>query len=119
MTFQSPGNYPAKGGAKRKFDDRKSEKQDESVRGIDVFLSDSKRQKRLNYGPLDKCVSTIDHCQPVLQAQNLETSYSQLGSQNEAPLAVADLPVALDDLYGNRVICGFCQSSRISEVCLD
>ena len=115
MIFQSLGNYSAKGVGKRNFDDRTSEKQNDSVLGIDVHLWNSKRQ-RLNYGPLDTGVKSIGHCQPVLQAQNLGTSNCQLGSQNGAPLAGADLPVASDDLYGNIVMCGFCQSSRISEV---
>ncbi|XWS31387.1 hypothetical protein CRYUN_Cryun23aG0071500 [Craigia yunnanensis] len=113
-SVHSPGNYPAKGVGKRNFDDRTSEKQNDSVLGIDVHLWDSKRQ-RLSYGPLDMGVKSIGHCQPVLQAQNLGTSNCQLGSQNGAPLAGADMPVASDDLYGNRVICGFCQSSRSSE----
>ncbi|XVF32345.1 hypothetical protein REPUB_Repub17cG0073900 [Reevesia pubescens] len=108
------GNYPAKGVGKRNFDDRISQKQDDSVIGNDVHLWDSKRQKRLNYEPLDVGVKTMGHCQPVLQAQNLVTSNCQVGFQNEAPLS-GDLPVTSDNLYGNRAICGFCQSSRISE----
>ncbi|XVF72060.1 hypothetical protein PTKIN_Ptkin12aG0091000 [Pterospermum kingtungense] len=113
-SVHSPGNYPARGVTKRNFEDRKSEKQDVSIRGIDVCLWDSKRQKRLNYGALDMGVNAIDHCQPILHAQNIGTSNYELGPQNDAPLAVADLPVESDD-YGNRVTCGFCQSSRISE----
>ncbi|XWS47018.1 hypothetical protein CRYUN_Cryun14cG0117600 [Craigia yunnanensis] len=111
----SHGNYPAKGEGKRNFDDRTSQKQNDPVLGIDGRLWDSKRQKRMNYGPLDMGVKTVTQCQPVLQAQNLVTSNCQLGSQNGAPLAGADLPVTSDDLYGNRAICGFCQSYRISD----
>ncbi|XP_021280865.1 BRCA1-associated RING domain protein 1 [Herrania umbratica] len=107
---QSRGNYPAKGLGKRNFE----EKLDDSVLGV-AHLWDSKRQKGLNYGPLETGVENIGHCQPVLPAQNLLTSNFQLGSQNGAPLSGADLPVISDDFYGNRAICGFCQSSRISE----
>ncbi|XWS36471.1 hypothetical protein CRYUN_Cryun20dG0088300 [Craigia yunnanensis] len=106
----NPGNYPAKGVGKRNFDDRTSQKQDDYVLEIDGHLWDSKRQKRLNYGPLDIGVKTIAHCQPVLQAQNLVTSNCQIRSQNGA-----DLPVTSDDLYRNKAICEFCQSSRVSD----
>ncbi|XVF81030.1 hypothetical protein PTKIN_Ptkin15bG0123700 [Pterospermum kingtungense] len=108
-------NSPAKGVGKRNFDDMMSKKMDDSVLGIDGHLSDSKRQKRLNYGPLDMDMKTISHCQPVLQAQNLENSNYQLGYKNEASVAGVDLPVTSDDVYGIRVICEFCQSSRISD----
>ncbi|KAK6286497.1 hypothetical protein POUND7_012676 [Theobroma cacao] len=107
---QSRGNYPALGLGKRNFE----EKLDDSVLGV-AHLWDSKRQKGLNYGPLEMGVKNIGHCRPVLPAQNLVTSNFQLGSQNGTPLAGADLPVISDDFYGNRAICGFCQSSRISE----
>ncbi|XP_022758493.1 BRCA1-associated RING domain protein 1-like isoform X2 [Durio zibethinus] len=109
----SPGNYPAKGMSKRSFDDMIRQKKDDSVLGIDDHLWDSKRQKRLNYRQLDMGVKTMVHCQPVLQAQNLVTSNCQIGSRNGAPLAGVDLPS--DNLNGNEAICGFCQSSRISE----
>lgn len=111
LIFQSRGNYPALGLGKRNFE----EKLDDSVLGV-AHLWDSKRQKGLNYGPLEMGVKNIGHCRPVLPAQNLVTSNFQLGSQNGTPLAGADLPVISDDFYGNRAICGFCQSSRISEV---
>ncbi|XVE77960.1 hypothetical protein DITRI_Ditri13aG0106100 [Diplodiscus trichospermus] len=111
----SLGNYPAKGVGKRSFDDRTSQKQDVSDLGIDGHLWDSKRQKRLNYGPSEMGIKTTAHCQPDLQAQNLVTSNCHLGSENGAPHSGADLPVTSDDLNGNRAICGFCQSSRISD----
>ncbi|KAK8674421.1 hypothetical protein V6N13_112712 [Hibiscus sabdariffa] len=87
----SLGNYSAKGVGKRNFDDMRSQnqKQDNSVLGIDGHFSDSKSQKRLNYG--------------------------QLGSQIEPSLAGTNLPVTSDNMCGNGAICGFCQSSRISE----
>ncbi|XVF21531.1 hypothetical protein REPUB_Repub12eG0098100 [Reevesia pubescens] len=111
----SPGSYPTKGVGKRNFDDRTSQKQDAYVTGINGHLSDSKRQKQLNYGPLDMGMKIIGCCQPILEAQNLVTSNCQLGSETGASLAGVTMPVASDDLYGNRAICEFCQSSRISE----
>ncbi|OMP05275.1 hypothetical protein COLO4_08954 [Corchorus olitorius] len=103
----TPGSYPAKGLGKRNFDDRTcQEKQDDSVVGGDGHLWDSKRQKRLNYDrPLDMGVKT------PLQSQNLLTTNCQYG----ASVAGADLHVTTDGIYVNRAICGFCQSSSISE----
>ncbi|KHG14823.1 breast cancer susceptibility 1 -like protein [Gossypium arboreum] len=90
-------------------------KQNDSVLGIDGHLSDSKRQKRLNYGTVDGGAKTMDHCQSDLQAQNIVTSDCQLRSQNGASLAGTGLLVTSENMNGNRAICEFCQSSKISE----
>lgn len=111
----SPENFPAKGAGKRNFDDMVSLKQNDSVLGIDGHLSDSKRQKRLNYGTVDGGAKTMDHCQSDPQAQNIVTSDCQLRSQNGASLAGTGLLVTSENVNGNRAICEFCQSSKISE----
>ncbi|TYJ28051.1 hypothetical protein E1A91_A07G231400v1 [Gossypium mustelinum] len=111
----SPENFPAKGAGKRNFDDMVSLKQNDSVLGIDGHLSDSKRQKRLNYGTVDGGAKTMDHCQSDPQAQNIVTSDCQLRSQNGASLAGTGLLVTSENMNGNRAICEFCQSSKISE----
>lgn len=116
MIFQSLEDSPAKEVGKRNFDNTTSQKMDDSVLGIDGHLSDSKRQKRLDYEQIDIDEKTNSHCQPVQQAQNLETSHCQSGSKNGAAVVGVDLLVTSDDLYGNRAICEFCQSSRVSDV---
>ncbi|PPS02943.1 hypothetical protein GOBAR_AA17716 [Gossypium barbadense] len=48
-------------------------------------------------------------------AQNVVTSDCQLRFQNRAPLAGTGLLVTSENVNGNRAICEFCQSSKISE----
>ncbi|PPS00155.1 hypothetical protein GOBAR_AA20509 [Gossypium barbadense] len=48
-------------------------------------------------------------------AQNIVTSDCQLRSQNGAPLAGTGLLVTSENINGNRAICEFFQSSKISE----
>ncbi|KAL4368930.1 hypothetical protein GQ457_05G003490 [Hibiscus cannabinus] len=110
----SLGNYSAKGVGKRNFDDTTSQKQENFALGVDGHSWDSKSQKRLNYGQLDMVVKPMDHCQSVQKARNIVTADSQLGSQNE-PALVSNLPLTSDNMCENKAICGFCQSSRISE----
>ncbi|XP_039021093.1 BRCA1-associated RING domain protein 1-like isoform X2 [Hibiscus syriacus] len=82
-------NYSVKGVGKRNFDDMTSQKQCNSALRIDSHFWDSKSPKRLNH--------------------------EQLGSQIEPSLAGTNLPVTSDNMCGNSAICGFCQSSRVSE----
>ncbi|XP_020539249.1 BRCA1-associated RING domain protein 1 isoform X2 [Jatropha curcas] len=111
---QSPQNYQALRLAKRNTGERtKEDRHGGSDSGTDIGnLRDSKRHKKLNYGPLNACTNGT---RPISsQAENLETCYSH--SEHKPLSLVTDEPLApFDDSSVVKTVCGFCQSSRISK----
>lgn len=69
-------------------------------------MRDSKGHKKLNYSPLDMFANNIDHAKGnVTQTENLGNDCSPLQA-----------PAIVNDSFSQKTFCGFCQSSRITEV---
>ncbi|KAJ4822764.1 hypothetical protein Tsubulata_004156 [Turnera subulata] len=110
---QSLQNYEAVKSAKRNFDDRKIvEKHETSASETEEgYVGESKRHKKLNYGQLDVCPSTVNHVEPIIsQTENLYTSHSQMGLKTMVPYSDAKTPGPV-----KKTVCGFCQTSRVTE----
>ncbi|KAJ9176476.1 hypothetical protein P3X46_011785 [Hevea brasiliensis] len=113
----SPKNYQANRLFKRNLDDSmRQERYDCFVsRNDGVDARDSKRHKKLSYGPLNACTNNMDSMPVSSQAGNLGTHYSQSEDKSELPVNGAQPLTALDDSSAGKAVCGFCQSSRISK----
>ncbi|KAL5860010.1 hypothetical protein ACOSQ4_001306 [Xanthoceras sorbifolium] len=113
----SPEHYAANGPMKRDFDDRmRQEQHGSSVSEIEGQLRDSKRQKKLNYGPEEMHVKSASHNPSIiLQSESLLACNSEPVLRSGLALAGTVLPTTSDVSCANNYICGFCQSSRILE----
>lgn len=115
--FQSPESYLANRSVKRGFDDRT--RQDHRLSSSETAGSfrDSKRLKSFNYGPDSVGVKSSGHSEStVFRSESLMASKSDLELKSVAALASEKMPPISNDSCANNYICGFCQSSRISEV---
>ncbi|GLT42278.1 hypothetical protein SLA2020_162890 [Shorea laevis] len=101
----SPKTHPAK----RIFDVTRQAFRDGSASEIGGHFGEPKRQKKLNHRPLDMDVESPNHGQSILQTETLVTSNCKLETKSVV------LP-ASEEMQANTAICGFCQSSRVSEV---
>ncbi|XP_021888551.1 BRCA1-associated RING domain protein 1 isoform X2 [Carica papaya] len=103
--------------AKRKFNGETSQvKYDSSDSGTDGYLRDAKRQKKLNYRPIEMDLTGAFNLQSTdpLTASSV-ASISDSEPKSGSALPVPDLPVKADELSASKTICGFCQSSKMSE----
>lgn len=116
--LQSPINYQAMRLIKRNLDDSiRPERHDSFASRIDgVDTRDSKRHKKLSYGPLNVCTNNMNHMVASSQAENLGTNCCQSEDKSVPPHNGAQPLALLDDLSTGKIICEFCQSSRISKV---
>uniref|UniRef100_A0A251JLN8 RING-type E3 ubiquitin transferase BRCA1 n=1 Tax=Manihot esculenta TaxID=3983 RepID=A0A251JLN8_MANES len=113
----SPKNYQAMRLIKRNLDDSiRPERYDSFASRIDgVDTRDSKRHKKLSYGPLNVCTNNMNHMVASSQAENLGTNCCQSEDKSVPPHNGAQPLALLDDLSTGKIICEFCQSSRISK----
>ncbi|KAI9181257.1 hypothetical protein LWI28_013011 [Acer negundo] len=113
----SPEHFAANRPVKRNFDDRIIQEQNgSSASETEAQLSDSKRQKKLKNGTEEMHVKSASHTRSIiLQSESLLACNSEPALKSGLSLAGAVLPTTSDDSRANDSICGFCQSSRISE----
>lgn len=117
MFLQSPKTYPANRPIKKSFDGRATLEHGFSASEIEGHLRDSKRQKKLNYSCKDMGVKNAGNIQSmVLPSESMVVSNTELESKSGVPLVGATLPTISDGSHAIKFVCGFCQSSRISEV---
>ncbi|OAY32679.1 BRCA1-associated RING domain protein 1 isoform X2 [Manihot esculenta] len=102
----SPKNHLPLRLVKRNPDDStRQERYDSSASGTEGGdRRDSKRHKKLSYGPLTICTNSVDHITVSSQAENLGNCYSLSEDKSVPPCNGAA-----------KTICGFCRSSRISK----
>ncbi|XP_050208239.1 BRCA1-associated RING domain protein 1 [Mercurialis annua] len=102
----SPENYQAARLGKRNPDDRtRQESHGFASVTEEGILRDPKRQKKLDYGSLNQCTNMIS---PL-------NSQSQVELKSVQPHTDGQPQALLEDSSTGNMICGFCQSSKISK----
>ncbi|KAJ0053488.1 hypothetical protein Pint_01684 [Pistacia integerrima] len=114
LFLQSPETYPANRPIKKSFST--TLEHGFSASEIEGHLRDLKRQKKLNYSCKDMGVKNAGNIQSmVLPSESMVASTTELEPKSGGPLVGATLPTISDGSHAIKFICGFCQSSRISE----